>query len=138
MPGHAAVAAWIGMSHVAQTLEQAVTALLAEHGLNPGQYDVLMNVVAVEGLTQQELAARLCHSKANVSQLVSKMERGGLLRRVPHGRAYRLYPTDLARSLIAQVGPQLEQRIAARFATLTEHEREELRRMVEKLPAGGG
>src|SRR5438046_492546 len=77
--GHAAIATWAGMAHVVQMIEQAVAALLAEHGLNLGQYDILMNVVAVEGLTQQELADRLCHSKANVSQLIDKMERGGLV-----------------------------------------------------------
>src|SRR6266498_3984877 len=80
-----AVAAWLAMARYLQRTERLLTARLQCHRLNPGQLDVLMKTAVAEGLTQQELAEHLGHSKANISQLLDKMEATGLVRRKPDG-----------------------------------------------------
>lgn len=131
-----AVAAWLGMARLVQQTERLLTASLKCHQLNAGQVDVLATAGSAEGLTQQELAERLCHSKANVSQLIDKMERSGLVRRVPDGRAYRIHLTETGRSLLGTVLPEQERIIAEQFAGLPAEERERLFRLVAAVDPG--
>ncbi len=116
------------MARLVQGAERLLSAHLREHRMNAGQLDLLINVGRAEGLTQQELADRLCHSKANVSQLLDKMEGAGLVRRIPQGRAYGLYLTDAGRLL-----PEHECLIAAQFAPLTPAERGKFFDLLQKL-----
>jgi len=130
------VRAMLGMIRLVQNAERLISAQLREHRLNAGQFDLLINVAGVEGLTQQELATRLCHSKANVSQLLDKMEGTGLVRRIPQGRAYGLYLTDTGRELLDQLLPEHERLIAEQFVRLTPEERATLFQLIGKLDAG--
>jgi DNA-binding MarR family transcriptional regulator len=135
-PGNPALTAFMGMARVAERVERLLTSGLKCHRLNPGQLDVLLHAAAAEGLTQQELAERLCHSKANVSQLLDKMEAAGLVRRVPEGRAYGVFLTDAGREMLGASVPALERLIAEQFAPLAPAEQAELARLVGKLDAG--
>lgn len=121
------------MARLVQGAERLLSAHLREHRMNAGQLDLLINVGRAEGLTQQELAYRLCHSKANVSQLLDKMEGAGLVRRIPQGRAYGLYLTDAGRDLLGRLLPEHECLIAAQFAPLTPAERGEFFDLLQKL-----
>jgi DNA-binding MarR family transcriptional regulator len=131
--GHPAATAWIGMVRLVQRTEQLLAANLRRHRLNPGQLDILVRAGAAEGLTQQELAERLCHSKANVSQMLDKLEAAGLVRRVPEGRAYAIHLTDEGRQALGAAVPALEGVIADQFAVLTVDEQRELIRLMAKL-----
>jgi DNA-binding MarR family transcriptional regulator len=133
--GGPAVAAWLGMARLVQRTERLLAARLECHRLNAGQLDVLMKAGAAEGLTQQELAEQLCHSKANVSQLVDKMEATGLVRREPEGRAYGIYLTDAGRAALGAAVPEMERTIAEQFDRLAPAEQTELFRLVGKTEA---
>lgn len=128
--------AWIGLARMVQLTEKLLTNQLRAHGLNAGQMDILIVAGECEGLSQQELAARLCHTKANVSQLLDKMERAGHLRRVPDGRAYRIYVTAEGRALADTVLPQQERVIEDAFAALTDAERADLFRIAAIVDPG--
>jgi DNA-binding MarR family transcriptional regulator len=123
------------MARLLQRTEKLLTARLQCDNLNAGQLDILLKARATEGLTQQELAGELCHTKANVSQLLDKMERTGFVRRVPDGRAYRVYVTDEGQELLDRVCPENERIISEQFDVLPPEEREELFRLIEKLEA---
>ena len=127
------VRAFLGLVRLVHGAERSLSAQLREHRLNAGQFDLLLNVGAAEGLTQQELAERLCHSKANVSQLLDKMECTRLVRRIPQGRAYGLHLTDAGRALLDLLIPEHERIIAAQFAQLTPAEQGDLFYLVGKL-----
>lgn len=131
-----AVNAWLGMARLVQQTERLLTASLKCHQLNAGQVDVLATASSGDGLTQQELAERLCHSKANVSQLLDKMERAGLVRREPDGRAYRIHLTEEGRTLLEMVMPEQERIIAEQFAAMPAAERDELFRLVAMVDPG--
>ncbi|HEV2238197.1 MAG TPA: MarR family transcriptional regulator, partial [Ktedonobacterales bacterium] len=76
---------WLRLAHVFAKIQRAGMAHLRGRGLSPGQFDVLAQVGAHEGCSQQELADVLLVTKGNITQLLDKMEAAGLLRRQQAG-----------------------------------------------------
>lgn len=77
-------------------------ALLAPHGLHPGQDALLLAVWESPGLRQAELARRLEVEPPTVTRMVRRLERSGLLERRPDpddGRVVRVHPTARSRML---------------------------------------
>lgn len=58
---------------------------------------ILKPVLQSPGLTQVELRGRSDFSKSKVSQVVTTLEKRGLLYREPQGRTYRIYPGELTK-----------------------------------------
>jgi DNA-binding MarR family transcriptional regulator len=137
-PSEPAVATFLGMARFCQQTERAISARLHRHGLNAGQLDVLLHAAAAEGLTQQDLAVKLCHSKANISQLLDKMEAAGMVRREPEGRAYGIYLTDAGREALGAAIPEVDRLIGDQFDSLAPEEQAELFRLIGKLESSTG
>src|SRR2546430_603222 len=98
-PGTRPLLAWLRLARIYQKVERAATGQLRPFGLSFAQFDVVAQVGAREGLTQQELAEALLVTKGNVCQLLAKLEAAGLVARRPDGRANRLFLTDRGRAL---------------------------------------
>jgi DNA-binding MarR family transcriptional regulator len=128
-----AVLAWMRLARVFQKMSRAATAEFACHGLSGAQFDVIAHLGRGEGITQQELANRLLVTKGNVSQLLDKMEKRGLIARYPEGRANALSLTAEGKRLFATVVPAHEARIIARFGALTADEQRQLLRLLRAL-----
>lgn len=62
---------------------------------------ILTPVLETPGLTQVELRGRSDFSKSKVSQVVTTLEKRGLLYREPQGRTYRIYPGEMAKQHLA-------------------------------------
>jgi DNA-binding MarR family transcriptional regulator len=111
--------------------------LTAEHlrawDLSVAQFDVLAQVGRREGMTQHELAARLLVTQGNITQLLDRLERRGLLRRCPEGRIKRLALTDQGRRLSAEVVPAQERFQALQFAALSPEEQQRLLALLRTL-----
>jgi MarR family transcriptional regulator, organic hydroperoxide resistance regulator len=78
---------------------------MARVGLHQGQEFMLAHLWREEGLTQSQLADRLCTSAPNVAQVVRGLERAGLVvrrRDDPDGRVVRVYLTAAGRDLEAE------------------------------------
>src|SRR6185295_5942327 len=88
--------------------------------LSTAQFDVLAQIGAAEGITQQELAESLFVTKGNISQLLDRMERLELVRRCQEGRANTLFLTNQGRRLFAELVPAQEALIARLFAPLSQ------------------
>ncbi len=89
------------------------------HGITLGQFDVLTHIARSEGLNQQELAHQLLVTKGNISHLVDRLERAGLVeRRATRGRANYLYSTAAGRELLATIIPPHNETIVAMLASL--------------------
>ena len=110
--------AWVRLARVYHQIDRASAELLRRWDLSVAQFDVLAQVGAREGLTQQELADHLLVTKGNISQLLARMERRGLVLRTQDGRALTLSLTAEGRSLRDAVVPAQEALIAARLAPL--------------------
>jgi DNA-binding MarR family transcriptional regulator len=104
--------------------------------LNTAQFDVLAQVGARRGITQQELADALLVTKGNISQLLRKMEQDGLIARRQEGRTNCLTLTPKGQALYERVVPQQEAQIAALLAPLSADEQRELLRLLSKLDHG--
>jgi DNA-binding MarR family transcriptional regulator len=129
-----AVLAWMRLARVFQKVERVSAAHLRRScGLSLAQFDVLARLGAREGIVQQELADALLVTKGNVSQLLGKMERGGLIRRCQEGRAVRLYLTDAGRRLAAGAVPAQERVVTRQLAALTPGEQRQLLTLLRKL-----
>jgi DNA-binding MarR family transcriptional regulator len=104
-------------------------------GLSVAQFDVIAQIGANQGLTQQELAQALLVTKGNVCQLLDRLEQRGLIERRPAGtgRSNRLYLTKEGQRLYDVAVPAQEQMIATRFAALTDDEQQTLLHLLRKL-----
>lgn len=129
----AAVSAWLRLNRIAQKIDRAAAAEFAAMGLSMAQFDVIAQLGRGEGITQQELANRLLVTKGNISQLVGKMERRGLIARRQEGRSNALHLTSEGRRLFRSAVPAHEAHIAALFGALPPDERRELLRLLRRL-----
>ncbi len=112
------VVAWLRLARGYHQIDRASAEFLRGWDLSVAQFDVLAQIGAHEGLTQQELADHLLVTKGNISQLLARMERRGLVRRTQDGRALILSLTEAGQQLREVVVPAQEALIAARLAPL--------------------
>lgn len=127
------VRAWLRLVRVFQKVEQASLDDIRREGLSMGQFDVLAQVGAAEGSTQQQVADALLVTKSNVCQLLDRMARAGLVRREQRGRTNLLYLTTEGKRLYDRVIPSHERRIAELFSALSVKEQAELLGLLRKL-----
>lgn len=128
-----AVLVWLRLARVYAQVERELTEQLRQWGLSLAQFDVLAQVGAMEGCTQQEVANRLLVTKGNITQLLDRLEQRGIIVRRPDGRANRLYLTDAGRCLHDEVVPAHQAPIAACLAALSADEQQELLRLLRTL-----
>jgi len=127
------VMAWMRLARVFQKIDRASEVHLRPWNLNVAQFDVLTRVGAAKGITQQELADRLLVTKGNISQLLDRLERRGLLKRCQEGRTNTLSLTEEGQQLYAQVVPAQEEMVAQHFSALTSQEVNQLLHLLRKL-----
>ena len=119
-----AVVAWMRMARLSARLERALDQQTRTYGLSLAQFDVLAQVGAREGMSQQELAQRLLVTKANVTQLLERMATLELIERRPSGtgRAVRLHLTPRGRELHDRLVPAHEGAVAVLLSGLSADE----------------
>jgi DNA-binding MarR family transcriptional regulator len=128
-----AVLAWLRLARVFQKVDRASAAQFAQSGLSVAQFDIIAQLGRGEGISQQELADRLLVTKGNISQLIGKMERRGLIARRQQGRTNALSLTPEGQRLFASVVPAQEKYIATLFGALTASEQRALLRLLRTL-----
>lgn len=133
-----AVLAWLRLARVFQKIDARSERFFRAHGLNTAQFDVLAQIGAASGMTQQALADALLVTKGNISQLLGRMEQDGLIARRQEGRANCLSLTERGQALFEVVVPAQEALIADLLAPLAPGEQIELLRLLRKLDHGIG
>lgn len=128
--------AWLRLARVYHKIDGASARHFQAHDLSTAQFDVLAQIGAAEGITQQELAGALLVTKGNVSQLIGRMERQGLVRRCQEGRANTLFLTEAGRRMFDTVVPAQEALIAGLLAPLSADEQAQLLALLRKLDHG--
>jgi DNA-binding MarR family transcriptional regulator len=128
-----AVLAWLRLARVFQKIDTRSERFFRTHQLNTAQFDVLAQVGAARGMTQQELADALLVTKGNISQLLSKLEQAGMITRQQTGRTNCLSLTEQGQALFELVVPQQEALIADLLTPLSDDEQRELLRLLRKL-----
>ncbi|MFF4550564.1 MarR family winged helix-turn-helix transcriptional regulator [Streptomyces sp. NPDC001435] len=90
------------VNHLARLLERALRLRIEEHGVVPGQFAQLLALYEQEGLTQRELCERVQIEQPTMANTLQRMERDGLIHRVPdpHDRRQaKVLLSDRAREL---------------------------------------
>jgi DNA-binding MarR family transcriptional regulator len=128
-----AVLAWLRLARVYQKVDRASVAGMRRRGLSLPQFDVLAQVGAHPGMTQQELADALLVTKGNVCQLLDRMEAAGLVARRQEGRTNRVSLTAEGQRLFDEAVPVQERLVAERLAALTPAEQHRLLGLLRKL-----
>lgn len=128
-----AVFAWVRLSRIFQKIGRATDVHLRPWGLSTAQFDILAQVGATRGITQQELADKLLVTKGNISQLLNRMEKQGLLTRSQERRSNCLSLTAKGQELYERVVPAQEDLVAQQFKDLTPAEVNQLLTLLRKL-----
>lgn len=95
-------------TYLASLLAKSFSRALHERGQKlgfaPGQFPILLELWAQEGLTQKQLLDRLDIEQATMANTLARMERDGLILRRRHPddkRAQQIFLTDKARAMEA-------------------------------------
>jgi len=84
-------------SQLAKGFSRALQQRAAGLGFSPGQFPILIELWAEDGLTQKQLLERVDIEQATMANTLARMERDGLIERKPHPsdkRAQLVYLTD--------------------------------------------
>ncbi|MFP3887219.1 MarR family transcriptional regulator [Priestia filamentosa] len=101
--------------------------------LSTAQFDVLVQVGSHERLSQQELANRLFVTKGNITQLLSKMEDLGLIKREQEWKTKYLSLTEEGKEYFYEVVPKQEHFQASQFSNLNYKEKKQLLNLLKKI-----
>ncbi len=130
---------WIALARSYQTFSRAVTSRVAEHGLTLPQFGVLEALHHLGPLPLGELAGKLLVTSGNVTYVMDRLEREGLVCRSRSGEDRRVIVgslTPAGRAIVEEVFPAHASFIAELAATLDPEERDDLRRLLKKLGKG--
>ena len=124
---------WYRLSRAYNRSLRASSLHLKQWGLSVAQFDVLVQIQAHEGLTQQELGEKLFVTKGNITQLMTKLEEQGWIRREQRWKSKHLSLTAKGRELVDGVVPLQEQQQASHFDGLSKEEKKQLISLLKKV-----
>lgn len=126
----------VAAGHVRERMERA----LAGHDLTPAQYNVLriLRGAPSPGYPRCEIARRLIERAPDLTRMIDRLERRGLVERTRSSADRRHSLTRITRrgiDLVESLRPALDDVHAQLSARLTKRETHELSRLLEKLYA---
>lgn len=114
--------------------------LFRPHGLTAAQYNVLsVLAAAADGLSQRELGDILVVDRSNITGLLDRLEKAGLVKRTDHPsdrRIYRVSLTSAGRKLWAKVQPRYLKVTEQVTAGLREKQARDAIAVLKSLQAG--
>lgn len=131
-----AVRAYVKLFRASHAVLARVEPGLAAHGLTPTQLGVLEGLLHKGPMTQRELGRKVLTSPGNMTDVIDKLERRCLVRRMRapgDRRSVRVELTGQGRALIEAVFPPHAADIAAAMAGLDARELAELGSLLRKL-----
>lgn len=132
----ACVAAYVKLLRATKSVIAHIEPLLAAEGLTPTQLGVLEAVMHLGPLTQRELGRKVLTSAGNLSDVVDKLVRRGLVRRArdPNDRRLaRVELTDAGATLIQRIFPAHAADIAEAMTGLDQGDLEILGGLLRRL-----
>lgn len=121
---------------LSRLFSQAMNNRLAPHKVTPAQYPVLLNLWETDGLTQQELCALVGIEQPTMANTLKRMERDGLVRKVPDDndrRKIRIRLTKRARELQPILTASAEEVLASAAQDMAMTEAEQLVALMNRM-----
>ena len=107
-------------------------------GLSGRHTNYLNEICANPGISQEQLAQKLCINKSSVARQVVILEEGGFIRRTPcweDKRVMKLYPTEKTLELLPQIKAMMDAWQEFLTQDLTEAEQRLLEEMLSRIKA---
>jgi DNA-binding MarR family transcriptional regulator len=120
---------WFRLIRLEARMQAAVGERLREIGVSIPQCDVLTTLTEKEGVSQQELAARLYVTKGNISGLIDRLAEAGLVERrstANDRRQHAIYLTEAGRTMAERAIAVQRRWIAATLGRMAEPDLEAL------------
>lgn len=114
---------------------------LEPFGVEPRAYAVLKALSEDDGRSQRELSTQLGIHRNVMVTVVDKLERDGLVKRMPHPadrRAFAVTLTDKARDLLPKLDAQGSAQENEITASLTENERKAVLQHLQRMSTAAG
>lgn len=127
---------WFRFIRVLKKLLPQMDEYLRNWGLSQGQFDLLAEIAAEEGINQQTCANRLNVTKGNITQHLSNLEKKGYIQREKNGRDSYVSLTDEGSTLFSTIMPAHDQHVKNILAPLTEEELRQFAAILRKLGRG--
>ncbi len=131
-----AVRAYVKLMRASRAVLTRIEPALAACGLTPTQLGVLETLLHKGAMTQRELGRKVLTSAGNMTDLVDKLERRNLVRRVrdvADRRAVRVELTDPGRAMIQELFPRHAMDIARAMAGLPPEDLQRLGTLLRTL-----
>lgn len=128
--------AWLFLCRTFLLVRTAIRCEFRETKLTSAQLDVIMALGTLGPVTQTELTEHLLVTKGNVSIVLKRLEREGIVRRKTPRENRRLNMvglTDRGKTLYRDILERHEQKLSTLFSGITKREKKELVRTLEKL-----
>jgi DNA-binding MarR family transcriptional regulator len=120
------------LAFVYHLLEKNMSGYLKKFGFSLGQFNVLIIVEyhgGKNGISQVEIGKRLIVSPGNITRLLDKLEKEGLIKRHPDKKDRRIKyirSTNKAKALIDKVWPHYENKLKELVGKISEREQNEI------------
>ena len=127
---------YIKLQRAAGTVMTRTTAHLANYNLPVSQFAILEALFHLGVLSQRDLAKKLLQSTGNISTVLKKLEKKGLIsrKRDPDDNRYmQVGITDTGKEILRRCLEPHIQGIVTEMSVLTKAEQEELARLCRKL-----
>jgi DNA-binding MarR family transcriptional regulator len=127
------------LMEVARTMEARIAANAAELGIDLAEGDVLFTLRragAPYRLSPSALSASLLVSSGTLTNRLDRLERKGLIRRVPHPTDRRSTEVELTPAAVKALDVAIHRHVASEqelLAALSDRERDQLDRLLRKL-----
>lgn len=134
-----ALRVWIALARCYFTFARSVTARIAEYDLTTPQFGVLEALLHLGPLSLGELADKLLVTGGNVTFVMDRLEKQGLVLRERSGEDRRIVQAKLTpkgRRVVSEAFPQHASFIRELASELEPEEQEKLRELLKKLGRG--
>lgn len=136
-----AVRTVIELTRTAEVLDDVFSRHLARFGLSRAKFNALVHLRHATGLglTLSELGQKMLVSRANITGLVDRLEKDGLVFREPDPRDRRVFRAKLsprAEKLLEKIMPLHGEFTTQAISGLNEQEKEQLIILLQKLRQG--
>ncbi|WP_313393017.1 MarR family winged helix-turn-helix transcriptional regulator [Sphingobium yanoikuyae] len=145
MPSSAAVRAWVRLMRAQRLALAAIEQDLKAAGLPPlGWYDVLLELVRAEDgkLRPYEIEERILLAQHNLSRLLDRMEKDGLVRReafADDGRGRWVILTDAGRAMQSRMwsvyGPAIQKHVGNKLGDASATQLADLLAVLSRAPS---
>ncbi|AMW32237.1 DNA-binding transcriptional regulator, MarR family [Fervidobacterium changbaicum] len=109
---------------------------LKEFNIHPGQIPILFILRKEEGLSQKEIAKRIGVEQGTIAVMLRRMEKNGLVRRVPDEqdrRITRVYLTEKSEDVLKSLAKIVKEAEELLVGGLSDEEKQEVENILKKL-----